>query len=482
VASEAERRQLTVMFCDLVGSTALSEQLDPEELREVVRAYQATCTAVIERYEGHIAQYLGDGLLVYFGYPRAHEDDAQRAVRAGLGIVAGLGTLNAQLPFPLHVRIGIHTGPVVVGDIGAGTKREQLALGETPNLAARLQGLAEPDTVIISAATYRLIAGLFDCQDLGLQALKGISAPMTVYRVVGEGVARSRFDVAVGRGLTPLVGREEELGLLRRRWQQAQEQAGQAVLLSGEAGIGKSRLVQTLKERLPGIKKNQPELLAHHYTEAGLIEQAIPHWQQAGQRAIEHSANVEAISHLTKGLELLKILPDTPERTQHELTLQIALAVPLTATKSYAVPEVESAYARARELCRQLGETPQLFPVLHGLHRFHALRAEFPQSLEVAEQHLRLAQSTLDTLHLIEAHQAVGCILYWLGEFSSAREHFKLGIILYDSQQHSTLTFLYVADPGMVIRCYMARNLWHLGYPDQALKMSRGKRDRQPLP
>src|SRR5712692_461668 len=247
---EAERRQLTVMFCDLVGSTALSAQLDPEELREVVRAYQETCTTVIQRYDGHIAQHLGDGLLVYFGYPLAHEDDAARAARTGLGILEAVQALKAGLPRPLQVRIGIHTGPVVVGEIGSGDKREQLALGETPNIAARLQGLAEPDTVVVSTVTQRLVAGLFECQDLGPQSLKGISTSLPVYRVVRESEARSPFDAAVSKGLTSLVGREEELGLLQRRWAQAKEGAGQVVLLSGEAGIGKSRLVQTLKEQV----------------------------------------------------------------------------------------------------------------------------------------------------------------------------------------------------------------------------------------
>src|SRR5215510_6802097 len=179
VAPEAERRQLTVMFCDLVGSTALSAQLDPEELREVVRAYQETCTTVIRRYEGHIAQHLGDGLLVYCGYPQAHEDDAQRAVRTGLEIVEALHHLNPRLPRPLQVRIGIHTGLVVVGEIGSSAKREVLALGETPNLAARLQGLAEPDTVVISGATYHLVHGLFACQALTSQEVKGFPTPLT---------------------------------------------------------------------------------------------------------------------------------------------------------------------------------------------------------------------------------------------------------------------------------------------------------------
>ncbi|HKA53506.1 MAG TPA: adenylate/guanylate cyclase domain-containing protein, partial [Candidatus Binatia bacterium] len=253
-----ERRQLTVMFCDLVGSTPLSEKLDPEELREVILAYQEACAQEIRRFEGYLARYVGDGLLVYFGYPQAHEDDAQRAVRAGLGIAAALPQLNARLQqsvgvlraSPLQVRIGIHTGLVVVSDMGGGGYRDPMAIvGETPNVAARVQGLAEPDTVLISQATYRLIHGHFDCQDLGPQTLKGISTPLPVYRVVHAGEVQGRFEVAVSKGLTPLVGREEELGLLRRRWEQAKAGEGQVVLLSGEPGIGKSRLVQTLKEQ-----------------------------------------------------------------------------------------------------------------------------------------------------------------------------------------------------------------------------------------
>ena len=179
-----ERRQLTVMFIDLVGSTTLSQQLDPEDYHARVVAYQTACHQVIARYEGHIAQYLGDGVLVYFGYPAAHEDDAVRAVRSGLEIVTAVSQL-AYTP-PLQVRIGIHTGPVVVGEIGAGERTERLALGETPNIAARVQGVAEPDTVVISAATHRLVQGLFACQDLGPQTLKGISTPLSLYRVVAE--------------------------------------------------------------------------------------------------------------------------------------------------------------------------------------------------------------------------------------------------------------------------------------------------------
>jgi class 3 adenylate cyclase/predicted ATPase len=253
-APEAERRQLTVLFCDLVDSTALASQLDPEEWREVVRAYQETCAIVIARYEGHIAQYLGDGLLIYFGYPQAHEDDAQRAVRAGLGMIEAVGHLNTRLGrergVSLAVRLGCHTGLVVVGEVGGGTRQEQLALGETPNLAARLQGVAEPNTVVISAATMPLLGGFFACQSLGTYLLKGLPQPIEVYRVLSERTARSRLEVAGGTGLTPLVGREQEIGLLRERWAQVKEGVGQVVLLSGEAGIGKSRLVQVLKDQV----------------------------------------------------------------------------------------------------------------------------------------------------------------------------------------------------------------------------------------
>jgi class 3 adenylate cyclase len=247
---EAERRQLTVLFCDLVDSTVLASRLDPEDLRDVVRAYQDTCAKVIARFDGHIAQYLGDGLLVYFGYPRAHEDDAQRAVRAGLGMVEALSQLNTHLAqeqgVQLAVRLGIHTGLVVVGEVGSGTRQEQLALGETPNLAARLQGIAEPNTLVISAATLQLLSGFFACQLLGTSLLKGFTRPLAVYRVLYESMARSRLEAVGSTGLTPLVGREQEVGLLWERWVQVKDGLGQVVLLSGEAGIGKSRLVQML--------------------------------------------------------------------------------------------------------------------------------------------------------------------------------------------------------------------------------------------
>jgi class 3 adenylate cyclase/predicted ATPase len=816
-ARSAERRQLTVMFCDLVGSTALSEQLDPEEWRTVVREYQRISAEVIRHFEGYIAQYLGDGLLVYFGYPAAHEDDAQRAARAGLEIVRAVHELpspRTQLPHPLQVRIGIHTGLVVVGEVGDGGKREQLALGETPNVAARLQGLAEPDTVVISAATYQLIAGLLDCRDLGLHTVKGISAPVQLYRVVGESGLHSRLEVAAAKGLTPLVGRSHEMGLLLERWERAKDGEGQVVLLSGEPGIGKSRLVQELKERaehdgatliefrcspyyqntafspviehlqhvlpfhrddtplvrleklqhtlaayrfpqadtvplfaallslpypagfpplnlspqrqkqkiqealvawlleeaelramysvwedlhwadpstlellqllieqiptarllllltfrpeftppwgtrshisqftlsrlgrkqvglmaekvtggkvlpaevlqqivsktdgvplfveeltkmvvesellreadghyeltgplpplaipttlqdslmarldrlatarevaqlaatlgrefsyeliravspldearlrqalaelveaemlyqrglppqarylfkhaliqdaayqsllkstrqqyhqqiasvleegFPETTETQPELLAHHYSEAGLVARAIPYWQQAGQRAAERWANVEALSHLTKGLELLKALPDTPERTRQELTLQVALGMSLIITKGQAAPEVERTYTRALELCRQIGETPQLFPVLAGLRRFYVGRGDLRTGRELGERLLRLAQRTHDSALLAEAHYSLGNVLYFQGELVAAQAHMEQGIACYDPEQSRSQIVSFGMDLGMLCRNFAALTLWMLGYPDRALKQSR---------
>jgi class 3 adenylate cyclase/predicted ATPase len=796
----AERRQLTVMFCDLVGSTALSEQLDPEEWREVVRTYHQVSGEMISRYAGYTAQHLGDGLLVYFGYPAAHEDDAQRAVRAGLEIVEAIrgqvtGDGGQARRKPLQVRIGIHTGLVVIGEIGSSEKREILALGETPNIAARVQGQAEPNEVVISAATYRLVEGLFECEDRGQPALKGVSTPLTLYRVVKAGEAQSRFQVVARKGLTPLVGREHEFGLLCERWARVKDGEGQAVLLSGEPGIGKSRLVEALKdslrregvsclelrcspysqnsalqpviehlqrrlhfrpedapeskleklrqtfsryrfpqadtlplfavllalphptdypllslspqrqkektheavvawlcaeakqqavtyawedlhwadpstlelltlfleqvpttrvlavltfrpeftppwgshfylsqlilsrlsrtqvelmvekvtggralpaevvqqiarktdgvplfveeltktvlesigsaipatlqdslmaridrlgaakevaqlgamlgrefnyellrvvssvdeaalqhglrqlveaelvyqsgvppqatylfkhalvqdtayqsllkstrqqyhqqiarvleEQFPKTKEVQPELVAHHYTEAGLIAQALPYWQQAGERAIERSANVEAINHLTKELELLKTLPDTPQRAQQELALQTTLGPVLIATKGNAALVVEEAYTRARELCWQLGETPQLFPVLFGLRSFYLVRAELQTAHELGEQLLLLAQSVQDSDLLLEAHVALANTFFFLGEVAPAREHAEQGISLYDSQKHRSHAFLYGLDPGVFCLSRAAHALWLVGYPDQALK------------
>ncbi|HKM73780.1 MAG TPA: AAA family ATPase [Stellaceae bacterium] len=248
VGVEAERRQLTVMFCDLVGSTALSTRFDPEDLRELIGAYHRAVADTVARFDGFVAKYMGDGVLIYFGYPQAHEDDAERAVGAGLAVIEAVGQLPARQD--LRVRLGIATGLAVVGDlIGAGAAQERGVVGETPNLAARLQALAAPNTLVIAEATRRQIGGLFDLGDLGPQALAGFAVPQPAWRVLGESGMLSRFE-ALRSGTTPLVGRSEELDLLLRGWEQSKTGEGRVVLLSGEPGIGKSRLTAALYERI----------------------------------------------------------------------------------------------------------------------------------------------------------------------------------------------------------------------------------------
>jgi TOMM system kinase/cyclase fusion protein len=815
---EAERRQLTVMFCDLVDSTRLSSQLDPEEYRDVVRAYHTACTEVIRRYDGHIAQLLGDGLLIYFGYPQAHEDDAHRAVRAGLSIVEAIGTLNTSFAqttdIALAVRLGIHTGLVVIGAMGAQGRHEPLALGETPNIAARIQGLAAPDTVVMSDATYRLVQGYFQCQDIGAQTLRGVGEPITVYRVLSESGAQNRLDIASARGLTPLVGREQEVGLLLERWAQAKSGQGHVVLLSGEGGIGKSRLVQILKdhvanephvrwecrsssyfentalfpvtdlfqrllrfqtedtpeekvgkleqmlsqyrlpveetvplfapvlslslpetrypllnlspqrqkqktletivailqehaeqhpvlfivedlhwtdpstlellnlvldqsptasmlvlltcrphfqpnwthrsyltevsvtrlaqpqvermvervagektlptemlqqilaktdgvplfveeltkailesghlkavddhyeltgslstfaipatlqdslmarldrlmtgkiiaqlgatigrqfsyellqkvskldgstlqrelgrlveaelvyqrglppqatytfkhaliqdaayesllkstrqqyhqriaqlleEQFPETAETQPELLAHHYTEAGLTQQAVAYWYKAGQRTIQRSAHVEAIAHLRRGLALLPTLPETPQRLQREVDMHLALGASLSATKGFGAHEVEQTYIRARQLCTHLDDPHQRFLMVRGLGIYYLVRAELQTARALGEQLLSLAQQTQDAAMFVAAYVVLGPTLYYLGAVVSAHTDLAQGIALYDSQEYDASTLLYGEDTGMTCRCYAARALWCLGYPDQGLTQS----------
>jgi class 3 adenylate cyclase len=251
VPAAAERRHLTIMFCDLVDSTALSARLDPEDLRAVIDGYHRCVAGVVERAGGFVAKYMGDGVLAYFGYPRADEHDAERAVRAGLALVEAVAGLDSAAGEPLQVRVGIATGLVVVGDlIGTGAAQEQAVVGETPNLAARLQALAAPNTVVIAPSTRRLTGGLFDYEDLGAVEIRGLAAPVTAARVLRESAAESRFEAHHGPDLTPLVGREEELALLQRRWQQAKAGEGCVVLVSGEPGIGKSRLAQAVIERV----------------------------------------------------------------------------------------------------------------------------------------------------------------------------------------------------------------------------------------
>lgn len=817
-APEAERRQLTVLFCDLVGSTPLSGRLDPEEYRGILRDYQSACAEVIGRYEGYIARYFGDGILTYFGYPIAHEDDAQRAVRTGLGILEAIAQLNGRLEeergLQLQVRLGIHTGIVVAGDVGPDQHLESMAIvGEMPNIAARLEGIAEPDTVVISAATYRLVEGAFDVRDLGAQALKGVAAPVTVYQVLGERVEASAFRESEQAGRRPLVGREQEKALLLERWQQAKGGAGQVVLIGGEAGIGKSRLLhgvkeqlsaeahtrleyrcspyfqnsalypvidllerwlglerehasgekldrletaladyklslgeavpllagllsipldgryelpalapmrqrektlgillyllletasqqpalvifedlhwadpstlewldliveqaptaqilalatfrpdfdppwsgraylsqltlgnlageqtkaivhnitggktlpaevlaqlvirtdgvplfveeltkmvlesgllherqgryeltgplpplaipatlrdsltarldrlasakevaqlgatlgrefnyellqlvstlddatlqnelthlveaellyrsglpprakyifkhaliqeaayrsqlrskrqqmhlrvaQVLEEQMPETAETQPELIAHHYRAAGLAEHAVPYWLMAGEQALQRSANVEATNHLNNGLASLESLPDTPERVQQELTLQIALGNALIAIQGYAAPEVRQTYARARELCKQMADTPQLLPVLYGLWANYLVAAEHRTAYKLGQEFLDVARRQ-DDPSVVVAHRAVGLSSLFLGELTLARTHFESIAALYNPELHQSLAFQYGQDAGASGLSVGSWTAWLLGYPEQSLDWAR---------
>jgi class 3 adenylate cyclase len=298
------------MFVDLVGSTKLSQLLDNEQLREVLRAYQASATQVITRYEGYIAQYLGDGMLVYFGYPAAHDDDAERAVRAGHEIPTTLAGLNERLErergVRLAARVGIHTGPVVVGELGCGDRRETVAFGDTTNIAARLQEVAEPNEVLISDATLRLAPGLFVTKDKGTPVLKGVAETIHVYGVVQPSGVRSRLEVT--SWLTPLVGREQELGLLLDRWERAEEGEGQAVLVSGEAGVGKSRLLYVARQRRARAPHTWLECRSLPYARNSAFHPLIELVRQ-GLRFSDSDPERVKVRRLEAGLELTGLSP-----------------------------------------------------------------------------------------------------------------------------------------------------------------------------
>ena len=379
------------MFCDLVGSTALSEQLDPEDLREVVRAYQGVCAQVTERLAGHIAQYLGDGLLIYFGYPAAHEDDPRRAVRAGLGIVQEMQTLNLRLEkdkgIRLGLRLGIHTGMVVIGEVGGGERREQLALGDTPNLAARVQGEAEPDTVAISDATYRLVEGLFSCRPMGARSLKGISRAIDLYQVLQESEIQSRFEVAVQKGLTPLVGRQGEVQLLLDRWQQAKTGAGQVVLLSGEAGVGKSRLVQELRQHISNEDHARLECRCQLYYQNSAFYPVIEHIQRL-LRIRREDEPAEKLSKLEQALTVYEL--DLSEAVP---LLASFLSIPLDAAGCYPPLSLTPHKQREKTLAVILAwllKEAKRQPLLSVWEDLHWLD---PSSLEFLRLHLAQATS-----------------------------------------------------------------------------------------
>ena len=350
--AEAERRQLTVMFCDLVGSAALADRLDPEELRDVIRDYQQAAGEAIRAFEGHVAQHLGDGLLVYFGYPLAHEDDARRAVLAGLGVLAAMAGVNDRLPVgrSLALRIGIHTGPVVAGEIGTGQTREQLALGATPNIAARLQEVAEPGTVVVSGRTRDLLGGAFRYDALGARALKGIGEPVEVFRIAGRATAAH-----VPRFQTPMIGRAAELASLRQSLASAGEGHGHAALVVAEPGLGKSRLVRAFQDAIDDEAVRWYETQCSSYDQASALRPVAALVRDRLQLSPGGAFDERTIADIAaSGLELSEAVPllaglagvaspagyDPPElspQKQRERTLEVASRVLLSGAASTPV-------------------------------------------------------------------------------------------------------------------------------------------------
>jgi class 3 adenylate cyclase len=378
--ASAERRQLTVMFCDLVDSTMLSARLDPEDMRDVLRVYHDGCASVVKNFEGFVAKYMGDGVLVYFGYPHAHEDDAERAVRAGLALVETIGATALPLPgeLKLQMRVGIATGLVVVGDlIGSGVAQEEAVVGETPNLAARLQGLAAPNTVVIAADTRRLTGGLFEYCDLGAATLKGFADPVRAWQVVGPSAIESRFEALhAASTTTPLIGRDEELDLLMRRWQQAKEGEGRVVLLSGEPGIGKSRVTEAIEERLIGESHIRLRFFCSPYHGETALHPIISQ--------LEHAAGFERDDNAERRLGKLEaILTPKPK----DMKQAIALLADLLSIGGDRYPPLNLNPQRRKE-----GTLEALFAQLAGLaaHRpvlmvFEDVHWIDPISLELLE-------------------------------------------------------------------------------------------------
>ncbi|TPM29184.1 adenylate/guanylate cyclase domain-containing protein [Mesorhizobium sp. B2-3-5] len=340
--SRAERRQLTVMFVDLVGSTELAQALDPEDMREVILAYQQVVAREIARYDGRVAKLMGDGVLAYFGWPQAHEDDAERAVRGGLAAVSATGRLAAPGGKPLAARVGIATGLVVVGDlVGEGAAQEEAVVGDTPNLAARLQALAEPGAVIIADTTQKLVAGLFVTADLGERLLKGFAAPVRCRRVVGETAAESRFE-ARHAVLAPLVGRDRELARLLERWHRATAAEGRVVLLGGEAGIGKSRLIAALAERVAAEPHAELRFFCSAYHTNSALHPLIAHLERAGGLVSDDSAD-------SKFDKLRALLARLPMETDEALPL-LAILLSIDPGGRYQPPRLPAPTLRARTL------------------------------------------------------------------------------------------------------------------------------------
>src|SRR5215831_7820870 len=355
-ADTAERRQVTVMFSDLVGSTALSARMDPEDLRELISAYHKCVAEAVRRFGGFVARYFGDGVLVYFGYPEAHEDDAERAVRAGLDLIAAVIALKT--PTSLQTRVGIATGLVIVGDLtGSGEAQERGVVGETPNLAARLQGIAEPNTVVIAETTRNLVGNLFELEDLGAQNLKGIAGPVRVWA--------AQAGLLFQQGVPPHASYLFKHALV--------QDAAYGTLLREPRRALHARIAETLANRFADVVQNQPELVARHYTDAGLIQKAVSLWRKAGLRSLERSASLEAAAQLSRARDQISTLPTTLALRREEIEVQVALITALRISRGHAAPEPKAAAERARlliETAVALGEPPDdpllLFSVLFG--------------------------------------------------------------------------------------------------------------------
>ena len=378
----AERRQVTVMFSDLVGSTALSARMDPEDLREIISAYQRCVAETVRRFGGFVARYLGDGVLIYFGYPQAHEDDAERAVRAGLALIDAVATLPA--PEPLQVRIGAATGMVVVGDlVGSGEAQEHDIVGETPNLAARLQAIAEPNMVVIAEATRRLLGNLFELRDLGPKELKGIPGPVRAFAAMWESSVESRFEAMHPGSLTPLVGRGEELELLLRCWARAKSGEGQVVLLSGEAGIGKSRLAVALLEDLAGEPQTRLRCFCSpHHTDSALH----PFIAQ-----IERAAGIKSSDAITQRLDKLEKGLATNTKTGITAPL-IAALLSIPTTGRYPPLKLTPTQQRRQTfaaLLDQLESLARKMPVLWMFEDAHWADASSMELIDLAVDRIR---------------------------------------------------------------------------------------------
>ena len=375
VQGAAERRQLTVMFCDLVGSTALSARLDPEDLRAVIGEYHGCAAAVIERAGGFVARYMGDGVLAYFGYPRADEHDAERGVRAGLALVEKVAVLDTVAAAPLQVRVGIATGLVVVGDlVGSGEAQERGVVGETPNLAARLQALAEPGAVVIAPSTRRLTGGLFEYEDLGAVELKGLGPPVAASRVLRESAAESRFEALRGRDLTPLVGREEEFTLLQRRWQQAKAGEGRVVVLIGKPGIGKSRLAQAMLEQPAGKPHTRLRYFCSPHHQASALHPFITQ--------LEHAAGFSREDMAEARLAKLEALLARSNAGAEETGFMAArLSIP--AGDKYPLPDLTPQRRKERTLEALLAQMARLAARQPVLMLFEDAQWTDPTSLEL---------------------------------------------------------------------------------------------------